>query len=208
MRESEYELVQTFARTVSDRIKRANDAINAMNFGVAREILLEPLPELNIGVDLGAPEGDFTSEIVVRVEDMAVVSITEPRKKGRKTKITTLVFPYDTPAFHLAWNRLLSKKKWATKSMDTLQKRLDELGRYEEEFAIMLMDDSYDNNWQGVVFDTTPERYRRWQASRNSLQTLSQPSKASKVSANIDETQRAFAHIDAAFGITHDTDEQ
>ena len=45
---------------------------------------------------------------------------------------------------------------------------LKKLGKYDEAFAILLMNESIENNWQGVVFDSTDEKYAKWKANPSS----------------------------------------
>ena len=46
MTEFEKAMVEKFAHDVADREKRAKEAINNLNFGLARAVLEEPMPTL------------------------------------------------------------------------------------------------------------------------------------------------------------------
>ena len=61
---------------------------------------------------------------------------------------------------------LTQQPKWKGKTKHALQLNLNDLGKYEEEFAWVLMGDAIKNNWQGIVFEDTPEKYERWKERR------------------------------------------
>ena len=79
-----------------------------------------------------------------------------------KMKSTNLVYPYKSQEFIDTWNELRTQPKWKRKSVSALQKSLDQLGRYQEEYAIILMDQAIANNYQGVVFPNTSAMYENW----------------------------------------------
>ncbi len=93
-------------------------------------------------------------------------------KKGKKEKPLKspkrgkppikLDFPYSSDAFKKAWEQLLTSPKWKKKIQAALQISLNKLGKYEETFAIELMDDCFSAGWQGVVFPDTDEKYQKW----------------------------------------------
>ena len=60
------------------------------------------------------------------------------------------------------WRKLVQEKKWKTKSVSALQLSLNKLGRYDERFAIKLMEDAIELGWSGVVFSDTDTRYAAW----------------------------------------------
>lgn len=70
--------------------------------------------------------------------------------------------PFRSQAFASAWALLCSQPKWKKKSQSALSMSLKKLAKYDEDFAIMLIEDSIANDWQGVVFTGTDERYRKW----------------------------------------------
>lgn len=76
-----------------------------------------------------------------------------------------LLLPYQSPEFVSTWNELRSQPKWKKKTKSALQKSLDALGRYDEPFAIELMNQAIAGNYQGVVFPGTEEQYRQRQRS-------------------------------------------
>lgn len=88
---------------------------------------------------------------------------------GNKAKSTSgkagdepLKFPFTSERFMKGWSMLIQQPKWKGKTKHALQLNLNDLGKYDERFAYILMADAIKNNWQGIVFDSTPERYERW----------------------------------------------
>lgn len=73
-----------------------------------------------------------------------------------------LKFPYTSEKFMSAWNQLILCPKWKKKIQYTLQLALNQLAKFEEDFAIQLIEAAAANNWQGVVFPDTEEKYQRW----------------------------------------------
>ena len=87
-------------------------------------------------------------------------------KKERDTKVSpkkeSLVFPFSSPEFKSAWDALLQEKKWRDKSPRAYQMSLNKLGKYDERFAIELINTAIERNYQGVVFQSTDSDYEEW----------------------------------------------
>lgn len=79
-----------------------------------------------------------------------------------------LTLPFSSEPFCETWNMLLQMPKWKGKQIQSLQLALKKLARYEEEFAIYLMELAITNNWQGVIFLDTDAKYQQWK--QNNLQ--------------------------------------
>jgi len=62
------------------------------------------------------------------------------------------------------WQILCDTPKWKKKIPHALQLSLNKLAKFEEGFAIVLIDEAIERNYQGVVFDTSEEKYRRWKS--------------------------------------------
>ena len=73
-----------------------------------------------------------------------------------------LKIPFNDPVFVDTWNELKIQPKWKHKSIHALQMALNQLSVYPVRFAVHLMQNAIAGNYQGVVFDNTPERYNRW----------------------------------------------
>lgn len=81
-------------------------------------------------------------------------------------KNNPLNLPFSSPSFLDSWNKLRKQPKWKKKTQAALQKCLDQLSSYPEEFALMLIDTALANDWQGVVFPDTPEAFKKWEKTR------------------------------------------
>ena len=219
MTEFEKAIVEKFAHDVADREKRAKEAINNLNFGIARAILEEPMPTLEFDVTVGMDLGEGESTTAVAVLD------TKRGKKGKaKALVTNLDVPFSGAEFLEAWGRLLSTKEWSKKTVSQLQWNLDRLKAYPEEFATILVNEAFNGGrngtYLGVVFESTPAKYERWLTQKNAIvvgggapigqSTMFQhPSaKPSKVQSAMGEAQRAINMIDNLFPDGGTTDEQ
>lgn len=86
--------------------------------------------------------------------------------KGAKTH-PDLTFPFSSEKFMFTWNALCQETAWKKKTKHALQLQLNKLGRYEEEFAIMLMERTIESGkWERVVFENTDEKYQEWKSAR------------------------------------------
>ena len=92
------------------------------------------------------------------------ISISKKKKVVKETKALSL--PFSSERFLDVWGSLILQPKWKDKSATALQLSLNKLSKYDEEFAISLMEDAIERNWQGVVFSDTDEKYRQWKANR------------------------------------------
>ena len=219
MTEFEKAMVEKFAHDVADREKRAKEAINNLNFGIARAILEEPMPTLEFNVTVGMDLGEGESTTAVAILD------TKRGKKGKtKALMTNLDVPFSGAEFLEAWGRLLSTKEWSKKTVSQLQWNLDRLKAYPEEFATILVNEAFNGGrngtYLGVVFESTPSKYERWLAQKNAIivgggapigqHTMYQhpAAKPSKVQSALGEAQRAISMIDNLFPEGGTTDEQ
>ena len=88
------------------------------------------------------------------------------KKSSKEENDAPLVFPFTSERFMRGWNMLCQQPKWKGKTKHALQLNLKDLGKYEEEFAYILMAEAIKNNWQGLVYDNTPARYEKWKQDR------------------------------------------
>lgn len=102
----------------------------------------------------------------VSEEQVTALDIKKP-SRTRQTK-SSLSLPYDSQKFIETWNLLLEQPKWKKKTVHALSLNLKDLGQYPEDFAVHLMEDAIKKGTQGVVYDWTPENYRKWLASTSS----------------------------------------
>ena len=98
-------------------------------------------------------------------KEETTTSLNNKKKKVVKEK-KELVFPFSSEQFMVAWNDLVQQPKWKVKSLSALQLSLNKLAKYDEAFAIELIEMSIERGWVGVVFDDTDERYKQWKAGK------------------------------------------
>ena len=79
---------------------------------------------------------------------------------------TPLILPFSSEKFIETWNALCEEKNWKGKTQKALQLTLNKLGRYDEAFAIELMEKAIENGWKGCVFADTDAKYQEWMSAR------------------------------------------
>ena len=105
-----------------------------------------------------------------------------------------LILPFSSDKFIETWNALCEEKNWKGKTQKALQLTLNKLGRYEEAFAIELMEKTIENGWKGVVFADTDAKYQEWLSARQlakdnaAPRTCGAPTKAFNLAADTSRT--------------------
>ena len=90
-----------------------------------------------------------------------------------------LVFPFDSDEFKRNFYILMCQPKWRTsqKSFSAIQANLNGLSKYPEEFALILIIESISKGWAALEYDSTPEKYEKWEKMKRSVKTEQQSSK-------------------------------
>lgn len=90
-----------------------------------------------------------------------------------------LVFPFDSDEFKRNFYILMCQPKWRTsqKSFSAIQANLNDLSKYPEEFALILIKESISKGWAALEYDSTPEKYEKWEKMKRSVKTEQQRSK-------------------------------
>lgn len=90
-----------------------------------------------------------------------------------------LVFPFDSDEFKRNFYILMCQPKWRTsqKSFSAIQANLNGLSKYPEEFALILIKESISKGWAALEYDSTPEKYEKWEKMKRSVKTAQQNSK-------------------------------
>ncbi|MFQ7793432.1 MAG: hypothetical protein ACLRH3_09235 [Acutalibacteraceae bacterium] len=90
-----------------------------------------------------------------------------------------LVFPFDSDEFKRNFYILMCQPKWRTsqKSFSAIQANLNGLSKYPEEFALILIEESISKGWAALEYDSTPEKYEKWEKMKRSVKTEQQRSK-------------------------------
>ena len=98
-------------------------------------------------------------------------------KKTKKAD-APLVLPFSSDKFRETWEMLCEEKEWKKKTRNALQMALKRLAKYDEAFAIELMEKTIEKGWKGVVFDDTDAKYQEWKSARQLAVDNSQPRQA------------------------------
>ena len=87
-----------------------------------------------------------------------------------------LVFPFDSDEFKRNFYILMCQPKWRTsqKSFSAIQANLNGLSKYPEEFAMILIKESISKGWAALEYDSTPEKYEKWEKMKRSVKTEQQ----------------------------------
>lgn len=88
------------------------------------------------------------------------------QKKTSSEVKESLSFPFSSDAFMQTWGKLVKEPKWKYKTVNALQLSLNKLSRYDERFAIKLMEEAIEHGWQGVVFKDTDAQYAAWKSAQ------------------------------------------
>lgn len=90
-----------------------------------------------------------------------------------------LVFPFESEDFKRNFYILMCQPKWRTsqKSFSAIQANLNGLSKYPEEFALILIKESILKGWAALEYDSTPEKYEKWEKMKRSVKTEQQSSK-------------------------------
>lgn len=90
-----------------------------------------------------------------------------------------LVFPFDSDEFKRNFYILMCQPKWRTsqKSFSAIQANLNCLSKYPEEFALILIKESISKGWAALEYDSTTEKYEKWEKMKRSVKTEQQSSK-------------------------------
>ena len=88
--------------------------------------------------------------------------------------------PFASEDFRETWQILLQQPKWKKKSLNAIKLSAKKLKKYDEAFAKYIAELAIANDWQGVIFPDTEERYRKWQQSRQAVKPQGMPRFASE----------------------------
>ena len=102
---------------------------------------------------------------------------TDTSKKTKKAD-APLILPFSSDKFRETWEMLCEEKEWKKKTRNALQMALKRLAKYDEQFAIELMEKTIEKGWKGVVFDDTDAKYQEWKSARQLAVDNSQPRQA------------------------------
>ena len=126
---------------------------------------------------------DYTNNtplIFPRGENVTTESSGNLKNDDDVSKSKMELCPFASEDFRETWQMLLQQPKWKKKSLNAIKLSAKKLKKYDEAFAKYIAELAIANDWQGVIFPDTEERYRKWQQSRQSAKPQGIPRFASE----------------------------
>lgn len=121
---------------------------------------------VNVNVNVNDTVND-TVNVLSKDNDSIKDVFSEKTEPPKKKQPDSLQFHFTSPEFLQAWNKLITLHKWKRKPLSAIQAALNQLSKYDEEFAIKLIEKAHAGNYQGVVFDDTDEKFLNWKNKSN-----------------------------------------
>jgi hypothetical protein len=69
--------------------------------------------------------------------------------------------------FTKAWNILIKMPKWAKKPQESIQTALESIQKFDDEFALMLVNIAIEGDYQGLIYPNTEVDYQKWKNLRS-----------------------------------------
>lgn len=126
---------------------------------------------------------DYTNNtplISPRGENVTTESSGNLKNDDDVSKSKMELCPFASEDFRETWQMLLQQPKWKKKSLNAIKLSAKKLKKYDEAFAKYIAELAIANDWQGVIFPDTEERYRKWQQSRQAAKPQGMPRFASE----------------------------
>lgn len=123
---------------------------------------------------------DNTPLISPRGENVTPESSGNLKNDEDVSKSKIELCPFASEDFRETWQILLQQPKWKKKSLNAIKLSAKKLKKYDEAFAKYIAELAIANDWQGVIFPDTEERYRKWQQSRQVAKPQGMPRFASE----------------------------
>lgn len=123
---------------------------------------------------------DNTPLISPRGENVTPESSGHLKNDDDVSKSKMELCPFASEDFRETWQILLQQPKWKKKSLNAIKLSAKKLKKYDEAFAKYIAELAIANDWQGVIFPDTEERYRKWQQSRQVAKPQEMPRFASE----------------------------
>lgn len=86
------------------------------------------------------------------------------RENKSENKIENYLLPdgLNTEKFRSAFSTLLQMPKWKKKPATAVEMALKRVSKYEADFAVQLVETTIEGNYQGLVFNDTDLKYKKW----------------------------------------------
>ena len=107
----------------------------------------------------GNSENKFSSPVKNESNSLFTEGKEKEKSSAKKEKDEPLVYPFDSEKFMQIWEVFIGLPKQKIKPHRSKQMMLKALSEFDEEFAIKQIELAIQNNWQGLVFADTKEKY-------------------------------------------------
>ena len=168
---------------------------NERGFG-AIQYVLKAIPYANFCDTQNLRHAENASRDFCDTQNLSHLNNTDALKdidtlKKKKSEVTPapLALPFSSEKFRETWEMLCEEKEWKKKTRNALQMALKRLAKYDEAFAIELMEKTIEKGWKGVVFDDTDAKYQEWKSARqqkidNAVPRTSQQNRPRQIDPN------------------------
>jgi len=120
----------------------------------------------------------------------------QENKQGKERAVSTLVIPTElqTPAFAEVWGEWMEQPKQKKKPQSAHLSTLNRLAKYPPAFAVTLVELAVQGNYQGCIFQDTPQAFERWKKAEQQQPQHTPPTPAeigtAKRNAHLEELQK------------------
>ena len=166
---------------------------NERGFG-AVQYVLKAIPYANFCDTQKTRHADLATREISDTQNLSHINNIDSLKeidtlKKTKKADVPLALPFSSDKFRETWEMLCEEKEWKKKTRNALQMALKRLAKYDEAFAIELMEKTIEKGWKGVVFDDTDAKYQEWKSARqqkidNAVPRQAQQNKPRKIDPN------------------------
>lgn len=101
-----------------------------------------------------------------------------------------LKMPYRGADFVDTWHQLLKTEKWQTRGAAQLQQSLNELGRFDKNFALLLMQKCIAGGYSNLIYEDTAEKFKAYKNGKNTKPAPAASPKAQTLTNNNDKYAR------------------
>lgn len=90
------------------------------------------------------------------------------KPKAAPDEVAALVLPHPGETFAACWATFRTGPKQAKKPLSAFTLMLSKLGKYPEDFAVVMLEAAIQGDWSGVENDGTARKFTEWQAQQAS----------------------------------------
>ncbi len=82
--------------------------------------------------------------------------------------------PFKSDKFKNAFAKLLKQPAWKTKTPESIEQTLTDLKKYEEDFALNLVNNGIRGSYKNIIFPDTDEKYQKWKKQNTKKQGVNE----------------------------------